>query len=141
AKGQTNSWNEREDDYSSVAFWYQTGPPTFEARAPSGPERHLPNLERVVAYARDFADAAHHGPGEAVKQDLDVYPGGPQVLYKPEAAEGAWMEIPIDVAKREPLRLLLNMTTSYDFGKYQAFLDGVKLGDVMDLYSKDVENK
>ena len=33
------SWNEREDDYSSVAFWYQTGTPTFTARAPSGAER------------------------------------------------------------------------------------------------------
>jgi hypothetical protein len=27
------SWNEREDDYASVAFWYQTGPSTFTARA------------------------------------------------------------------------------------------------------------
>ena len=140
-KGQTNSWNEREDDYSSVAYWYQTGIPTFAARAPSGPERHLPNLERVIAYARDFYDPAHHGAGEAIKQELDLYPAGPQVLYKPEAATGAWYEIPIEVKRREPLRLLLNMTTSYDFGKYQAYLDGVKLGDVMDFYSKDVENK
>ena len=141
AKGQTNSWNEREDDYSSVAFWYQTGIPTFTARAPSGPERHLPNLERVTAYARDFTDPSHHGAGDAIKQDLDLYPEGPQVLYKPEAQAGAWYEIPIEVTKREPLRLLLNMTTSSDFGKYQAYLDGVKLGDVMDFYSKDIANK
>ena len=33
------SWNEREDDYTSVAFWYQTGTPTFTERAPAGPER------------------------------------------------------------------------------------------------------
>ena len=27
------NWNEREDDFSSVAYWYQTGEPTFAARA------------------------------------------------------------------------------------------------------------
>jgi hypothetical protein len=30
------------------------------------------------------------------------------------------------------------MTCSYDFGKYHAYLDGVKLGGVMDLYSKEI---
>ena len=59
------SWNEREDDYASVAFWYQTGQPTFTARAPHARERKLPSLERVTAYARDFADSPHHGAGEA----------------------------------------------------------------------------
>src|SRR5262249_9629624 len=43
--------------------------------------------------------------------------------------------------KREPLRLLLNMTKSYDFGRYQAFLNGVKLGEPMDLYSARIENE
>ncbi len=140
-KGQTNSWNEREDDYSSVAFWYQTGTPTFDARAPSGPERHLPNLDRVIAYARDNMDAANHGPGDVTKQNLEQYPEGPHVLYKPSTQEAAWYEIPFEVTKREPLRLLLNMTTSYDFGKYQAYVDGIKVGGPMDFYSADVDNK
>ena len=30
------------------------------------------------------------------------------------------------------------MTRSYDFGKYQAYLNGVKLGGVMDLYSEEI---
>ena len=140
-KGQTNSWNEREDDYASVAYWYQTGTPTFAARAPSGPERHLPSLDRVTAYARDFLDVAHRGVGEAFMQDLDFYPDGPQVLYKPSSPEGAWYEIPLEVKVREPLRLLLNMTTSYDFGIYQAYLDGVKLGEPMDFYSAETETR
>ena len=33
------------------------------------------------------------------------------------------------------------MTRSYDFGKYQAYLDGVRLGGVMDLYSEDVATR
>ncbi len=131
------SWNERQDDYASVAFWYQTGEPTFTARAPQARERRLPSLERVIAFGRDHADAAHHGQGEAATQRLDFF-DGPQLLYKPTQAQGAWLEIPFEVKQKEPLRLLLNMTKSYDFGQYQASLNGVKLGGVIDLYSAKV---
>ncbi len=131
------SWNEREDDYSSVAFWYQTGVPTFTARAPSGAARRLPSLERVMAYARDSATI---GAGAKTTQQLGFYEG-PQLLYMPEAATGALIEVPLEVKEKEPLRLVLNMTTSYDFGKYQAYLNGVKLGDVIDLYSAEIANR
>ncbi len=134
-KHVTNSWNEREDDFSSVAFWYQVGKPTFAARAPA--ERTLPNIDRVIAYARD---GATHGAGDAAPQSLEVH-DGPHLLYQPKSAEGAWMEIPITVTKTEPLRLLVNMTTSFDFGRYQAYLDGVKLGGVFDGYSAEVDSK
>jgi hypothetical protein len=131
------SWNEREDDVSSVAFWYQTGTPTFAARAPSGPERRLPNIERTIVYARD---GMQHGEGAAEKQQLDLYPGA-QMLYMPKSAENTFIEIPFEVTKKEPLRLLLNMTTSYDFGRYQAYVDGVKVGGVMDFHSVKVESR
>jgi hypothetical protein len=147
------SWNEREDDYSSVAFWYQSGKPTFNAHAPSGPERRLPSLERVIAYARDVNT---HGPGEATKQQLNLYEGE-QLLYMPQPPLNAerltlsayWIEVPFTVAKKEPLRLVLNMTKSYDFGTYQAYLippdlsplRGFKLAMPIDLYSKDIENQ
>jgi hypothetical protein len=75
-----------------------------------------------------------------LRQQLDLY-DGPQLLYKPAQAEGAWIEIPFEVKKKEPLRLLLNMTKSYDFGQYQASLNGVKLGGVVDLYAAKVANE
>ena len=134
---KNTSWNEREDDYSSVAFWYQTGVPTFAARAPHARDRHLPSLERVTAYARDFTDAKYHGVGAANTQRLDLYPG-PQLIYTPQSAEGAWLEIPFEIKTKEPLRLLLNMTKANDFGQYQASLNGVKLGGVIDLYSAKI---
>jgi hypothetical protein len=148
-QNKSTSWNEREDDFSSVAFWYQTGEPTFTARAPSGAERRLPSIERVTAYARDESS---HGEGATTKQQLDLY-DGPQLLYMPQKQEGAWLEIPFDVRKKEPLRLLLNMTKSYDFGRYQAYLYGpvsvrsdvpptrVKLGGPIDLYAAKVQNQ
>ena len=132
------SWNEREDDYASVAFWYQTGEPTFEARAPE--KRALPSLDRIVAYARDYAGPQFHGAGETVRQQLDLY-DGPQLLFKPATQADGWLEIPFEVARKEPLRLLLNMTKSYDFGRYQAYLNGVKLGEPMDFYNATIEQQ
>ena len=139
-QGKSTSWNERQDDYASVAFWYQTGEPTFTARAPHARQRTLPSLERVTVFGRDIIDAKHHGPGEVVTQQLDLY-DGPQLLFKPVKVEDGWVEVPLVVAKKEPLRLVLNLTKSYDFGRYQASLDGVKLGAPIDLYSKDVVNE
>jgi hypothetical protein len=139
-ENKSTSWNEREDDYSSVAFWYQTGKPTFAARAPHARERKLPNIERTVVYARDFTDTKYHGVGKAQRQQLALYPA-PQLLYLAAEAKDAWLEIPFQVTKKEPLRLLLNATKSYDFGRYQAQLNGVNIGSEIDLFSAKVANE
>lgn len=131
------SWNEREDDYSSVAYWYQSGRPTFTARAPSGAERRLPSLERTVVVAKDAVTDKDHGPGEVMSQVLPEH-DGPQLLYKPSTEKEAWIEIPFDVKEREPLRLLLKATKSYDFGRYQISLDGAKVGEPVDFYSSTI---
>jgi hypothetical protein len=139
-KNVMNSWNERQDDFSSVAFWYQTGAPTFLARAPHAKERTLPSLERVHVLAKDFTEHKHHGPGKASAQPLgELYPQ-PQLLYQPESVENGWIEIPIEVKKKEPLRLVLNCTRAPDYGRYQILLDGVKIGHPIDLYNDKVDN-
>src|SRR4030095_3238747 len=79
-----------------------------------------------------------HGEGEAILQTLSIHPR-PQLLYKPGGPASAWVEVPFAVQKKEPLRLLLNVTKSYDFGQYQAFLDGVKLGAPVDLFSAEIQ--
>jgi len=67
-----HSWNERQDDFSSVAFWYQTGEPTFEARASHASERVLPNLDLIFP-AAPLAGSEHHGPGaSSVQKNLGV---------------------------------------------------------------------
>jgi hypothetical protein len=140
-ENKMNSWNERQDDYSSVAFWYQTGTPTFKARAPHAKERTLPSLERVQVLAKDFTGDKHSGAGEAAAQQLgELYGDVPQLLYRPESTENAWVEIPIEVKKKEPLRLVLSCTRAPDYGRYQAYLDGVKIGHPMELYSDKVDN-
>ncbi len=137
---KSTSWNEREDDYSSVAFWYQTGEPTFAARAPHARERKLPSLERILVVGRELASAGRHGPGDVTVQQLELYPD-PQLLYKPPQPENAWLECSFQVTNKEPLRLLLNLTRSYDFGIYQPSLNGIKLGSPIDLYNAQVASQ
>jgi hypothetical protein len=137
---ESTSWNERQDDYASVAFWYQTGESTFSARAPHARERKLPCLERLTVRAAEFTDERYHGSGSAVRQALSLYPD-PQLLYKPQQADGAWLEISFEVQKQEPLRLLLNATRSYDFGTYQAYLNDVQIGGQMDFYQAEIDSR
>jgi D-arabinan exo alpha-(1,3)/(1,5)-arabinofuranosidase (non-reducing end) len=134
---RTHSWNERQDDYASVAFWYQQGEPTFDARAPHAKERALPNLDRIV-YAADLIDSVEHGVGAPRTQSLLNYERG-QLLYLPPAEEDAWLEIPFSIEEKEPLRLLLNMTRSYDFGKYRVTLNGVELRSALDFYNDQTD--
>ncbi|MBN2217492.1 MAG: DUF2961 domain-containing protein [Pirellulales bacterium] len=131
------SCNEREDDYATVAFWYQTGEPTFAARAPDAAARRLPSLDRVVIEAKDFADTKHRAPGETSIQSVPWLHERPQLFYRPADRKNAWIEIPFEVRRKEPLRLLINATRAGDCGVWQASLDGVKLLGPMDFYSPE----
>ena len=137
---KSTSWNEREDDYSSVAFWYQTGQPTVAARALDARARTLPSLDPVIIKAKDFTATKFHGVGAAIAQPLDLYPE-PQLLYQTPTNTDAWIELPFTVTNQQPFRLLLNATKSYDFGQYQASLNGIKLGETIDFYSPKVINE
>jgi hypothetical protein len=137
--GQRMSWNWRQDDYSSVAFWYQTGEPTPSLPIPNAAERKLPSLERAVAWGKDFAGENHHGAGRVSTQDQPDLFEEPLLLYAPEKSEGAWIEIPIEVTRKEPLRLLINAACGPDGGRYQPSLDGVKLGGTLDFYTERPE--
>jgi hypothetical protein len=129
---ESDSWNQRQDDYSSVAFWYQTGEPTFDARAPHARERKLPSLDQTF-FATDKIDSLEHGAGSHARQDVNNYEKG-QVLYRPPSETDAWLELPFEVDQKRPVRLVLNATRSYDFGIYEATLDGVKIADRLDFY-------
>lgn len=137
---EATSWNEREDDYSSVAFWYQTGIPTFEERAPGAEKRRLPSLARVIVQAADMAETIKSGNGGLQKAAGNFYEGE-MLVYKPPRQAEAWLEFPIDVKTKEPLRLVINAERSLDGGRFQAFLDGVKIGRPLDFYADTPESR
>lgn len=137
AEGKQHSWNEREDDFASVAFWYQTGLPSEAAPIVHATERTLPNLD-VIVPAKPFVAPAHHGKGQCqVQSNLSFYPQG-QLFYRPTDPEDAWVEVQWTVQTHEPRRLLLAVTRADDYGIYQAYLNGVKIGPPLDLYAPEV---
>jgi hypothetical protein len=124
-----------------VAYWYQTGEPTFDPPMPSAKERRLPNIERTIVYAKDFSDAKHHGQGDAAVQEMPKLYEQPQLRFEPKSAEDAWLEMTVEVKRKEPLRLIINATCGPDLGKYQATLDGVKIGEPLDFYAAEMSYK
>jgi len=137
-QGRHDSWNDREDDYATVAFWYQIGPAKRFAAIPPVAQGKLPGLDLIVK-ASEFSDAKYHGAGAAVVQNGNLWTDRAQLLYRPTDAKDAWVEILFEVKKKEPRRLVLKLTTPYDFGIYQAYLNGVKLGEPMNLYSPETD--
>lgn len=152
-KQRANSWNPREDDYASVAFWYQTGTPTFSARAPHARERKLPNIERRAVIPASFEapqgdrelprleyDGRHTAPPTSrsvqVYAELFEHP----LLFVP-LAEGETHELEFSVDEKEPLRLLISAATGPWLGIYEVSLDGIKVGGPFDFYSPSVEQR
>jgi hypothetical protein len=133
-----HSWNEREDDFSSVAFWYQTGVPTNHQPVPTAEERILPNLDQVVM-AAEYAERKNYSGGMAeIQEDLEQYMNG-QLLFKPSGSQAA-IRIPFSVTEKKPTRLLLAVTKAPDYGIWQAFLNGTKVGSPMNLYNEKVRD-
>ncbi len=133
-KYESTSWNEREDDYASVAFWYQTGRPTFTERAPAAADRKLPDLARIAVKAADLLASARHGDGAVSKRTTDRF-NTEELVYQPRAASGGYIEIPFEVKVKEPLHLIVRGTRTVDGGSYQAVLNGAKLGRPLDFFA------
>lgn len=156
---RAHSWNPREDDYASVAFWYQTGTPTFAARAPHAKDRALPNIERSVVVVSslplgqkndldeqelprlEYDGRKGHSPTEMeVQRFPDLFEH--YLLYSPAGTDGRnSLEIPFEVSEKEPLRLLIKVALGPDLGIYRVSLDGIDLGEPMDFYSPKVEDR
>ncbi len=132
---QPHSWNEREDDYSSVAFWYQMGPTKQFTTVPPAEKRKLPSLERVIVWGKTALAERSHGPGKAhIDKGADYLASGGQLAFEPGQPQDGWIDYTLEVKEKEPLRLLVELTRSPRSGIYQVMLDGVKIGKPLDLY-------
>ena len=151
------SWNPREDDYASVAFWYQTGVPTFSVRAPHAQDRKLPNIERSVVVVAE-GDYGQKQLSETTELPRLEYDGRkikksnerevvtfhelfdhPLLFVPMQFQDSNCLEIKFEVYEKEPLRLLINVAKGPNLGVYEVSLDGVKLGDQMDFYAPKIE--
>ena len=134
-EGQSRVYGQRQDDWASVAYWYQIGPTKKFSEPTTAEERKLPCIDPVIAWGEDHKADKFHGRGRAEMQGLGEYWDTDRLLWlTPASKEEGWIEFPLEVKKKEPLRLILVLGRSLHSGIYQATLDGVKIGKPIDLY-------
>ncbi|HNR35694.1 MAG TPA: DUF2961 domain-containing protein [Candidatus Hydrogenedentes bacterium] len=130
-----SGFEERPDDFSSVAFWYQTEP-------------HKPFPEMPVGYARLYYDFSSEIEAEGLISNVIAsmgpvqpqdggYSGGRQLFWTP-SEKGQTLAIPFDVQEAGMRSMLLTFTHSWDYGIFQIELDGKPIGHPLDLYSATV---
>lgn len=135
--GKVEGFVEREDDFATVAFWYQRGQPKRFTTLPIAEERRLPGIDRVIEGRTLLAGA------EATDAGLSLQAGQPWTgdgqLFIDAGAAGARVEVRFSTAESGAARLVIPITRSYDFGTYRLTLDGEVVAQELDCYSRTVE--
>jgi len=131
--GEGSGFIERDDLLSSVAYWYQTEPHKPWPALPNGPDR-LPVTESVLVEGESLLDVAKPSDRSPLElQGVGGASGGQHLWYRP-AGPGQSLEVTFDLPKAITADLRVLMVHSFDYGTYEAFLDGKSLG-VWDLLS------
>lgn len=137
-EGVHEGFVERNDDFASVAFWYQIGQPKRFTTLPSAAERKLPNLDLVIE-GKDLLKTASKSHGGLRLQKGYGWTGDGQLFFDNDHGKGAWVEFRFPVEKEELRQLTLRMTYSYDFGIYRILLDGEEVRGPIDFYNESVK--
>jgi hypothetical protein len=125
--GTTTGFTERDDLFSSVAFWYQTEPHKPFPDLPPGPDR-LPLRDVTLLKSSDAAKSKHSDAPVAVEHFGNVTQFW-QFWLQSNNTNG-WMEISFNTAQPLDSDLVLKMVHSWNSGIYRVLLDGKQLATV-----------
>ena len=135
-KGEVISgFEEREDDFSTVAFWYQTEPHKPFPELPHGYARLYYDPKSLVE-AEASLDRVEASAGNVAEQQ-GAWSGGGQVFWTAAEAD-QWLTVPFEVEEDGIYQIVLFLTHSYDYGIFQIELDGAPLMKPLDLYNSSV---
>jgi len=134
--GKRTGFIERDDLFSSVAFWYQTEPHKPWPELPPGPAR-LPFHDLILLKGHEAARTAKHSDAPLDVQPVDGVTDGKQLWFRPGTDDG-WVEVSFRTEQAQDVDLMLKMVRSWDYGIYQVKLDGQPITQ-LDLYSPDVK--
>jgi hypothetical protein len=130
--GKRSGFIERDDLFSSVAFWYQTEPHKPWPALPSGPAR-LPFRDKTLLESHEAVNAAKHSDASLETKSVNGATDGKQLLFKPNRNDG-WIEISFNVEESQDIDLMPKMVHSQNCGIYRVKLDGQQIAQ-LDLYS------
>lgn len=126
-----SGFEERADYFSSVAFWYQKelkplpDVPAGYARTPYG--------NAVQMEAEDVIDRIKAEKGEFEVQK-DILWTKHAVFFRGEGV-GSSLSIPFEAPSEGTYEITAQLVQSYDYGNYQALVDGKPLGEVQRPYA------
>lgn len=135
--GTWSGFKERFDDFSSVAYWYQTEPHVEFTKMPSAEERIYPSTTIGIEGESLLPSAEASEPKVQVQGVGGGFSGGKQLFFTPSDDKGS-LTVKFPVSKAGQYDVWLEMTKSWDYGIYQISLDGRDIGKPVDLYSADV---
>lgn len=131
-----SGFEERADDFSSVAFWYQTEPHQPYPEMPRGYARlyyeYSTPIEAEAAIPHAKASA-----GPVDRQEGGQWSGNGQLFWRPDQADQT-LTLPFEVNESGKRMLVLALTRSWDYGIYQFAVDGKEAGKPVDLYNASV---
>lgn len=128
---------ERNDDFATVAFWYQQGQPKRFTRLPPAPQRRLPDLDIIIEGEKLLAKSRSEG-GTLHLQSGHFWTGHGQLFFNNTKGPEAWFECEFEVNTEELRQLTLRVTDSYDFGIYRILLDHEVVREWEDFYSPEI---
>ncbi len=132
-----SGFEERHDDFSSVAFWYQKEPHAPFPPIPPGYQRLVYDYRKMIE-GEDLIDKAEVSDGNLRAQALGGYSKGAQLFWTP-MKEGQVLTVPFEVKEKGTYDFLLALTQSWDYGIYILELDGQPIGGPFDLYHPTVK--
>jgi len=130
-----SSFEERPDDFSSVAFWYQTPFRTDLPELPVGRAR-LPFGNATVIDAESLMPHVTSEQGSAEVQKGVFWEEN--IVFFQGKTQGSTITIPFEVVEAGRYEVMPTLISSYDYGIYTAQLDDKPVGGSLNLYASDV---
>jgi hypothetical protein len=116
-----SGFEERPDNFSSVAYWYQKGvnqglpePPYGDERLPFGNARQIPIEDSIKDVTTENGEAS-------VLRDVDW---SKDILYFKAKGLGSRLNVPIDVAETGLYEIVAEIAEGPDYGDYFILVDG-----------------
>ncbi len=131
-----SGFEERTDDFSSVAFWYQAEPHKPWPAIPAGYERLYYDIANVLE-GESLVSKATATEGAITTQKIGNLSGGAQLFWTP-TTENQSITISFEVSESGLYGIIMLLTKSWDYGVFQVEIDGRPLGEPVDLYKQNV---
>jgi hypothetical protein len=116
-----SGFEERPDDFSSVAFWYQKGVNEELAEPPYGDERLSFGNATQIPIENSLSEVTTEQGQASVLKDVDW---AKDILYFKAQGVGSKLNVPIDISEAGMYELVAEIAEGPDYGDYVIQVDG-----------------